>query len=96
MGTSGAPCPPAATSRTRKSLTTSMPSRSAMTAASPSCQVECGASCQIVWPCYPIARTVDFGTPASANTATVASASQVPRSKASRQYSRAVPWVSAA
>ena len=32
IGTSGAPCPPAATSRTRKSLTTSMPVRSAITA----------------------------------------------------------------
>ena len=57
IGTSGAPCPPAATSRTRKSLTTSTPVRSAITAASPSCHVECGASCQIVWPCEPIART---------------------------------------
>ena len=38
--TNGAPCPPAATSRTRKSLTTSMPRRSAITAASPVCHVE--------------------------------------------------------
>ena len=43
MGTSGAPCPAAATSRTRKSLTTSMPVRSAITAGSPNCHVECRA-----------------------------------------------------
>ena len=91
MGTSGAPCPPAATSRTRKSLTTSMPVRSAITADSPSCQVECGGSCQIVCPCDPIARTSLRGTPASARTAIAASASQSPRSNARRQYSCAVP-----
>ena len=38
-GTSGAPSPPAATSRTRKSLTTGRPVRSAITAASPICSV---------------------------------------------------------
>ena len=39
IGTSGAPCPPAATSRARKLLTTRTPNRSARTAGSPSCQV---------------------------------------------------------
>ena len=39
-GTSGAPSPPAAMSRTRKSATVVMPVRSAMTAASPICSVE--------------------------------------------------------
>jgi len=80
IGTSGAPCPPAATSRTRKSLITSMPVRSAITAASPICHVECGASCHTVCPCEPIARTSVRDTPASARTAIAASASQVPRS----------------
>ncbi len=38
IGTSGAPCPPAATSRARKPLTTLTPNLSANTAGSPSCQ----------------------------------------------------------
>jgi hypothetical protein len=50
MGTSGAPCPPAATSRGRKLLTTRTPKRSARTAGSPSCQVTVGGSCQTVCP----------------------------------------------
>ena len=90
IGTSGAPWPPAATSRTRKSLTTSMPVRSAMTAASPVCQVECPGSCQIVCPCEAIAEMSSRATPASAITAIAASASQPPRSKLSRQYSSGV------
>ena len=50
IGTSGAPCPPAATSRARKPLTTRTPNRSASTAGSPSCQVTGGGSCQMVCP----------------------------------------------
>src|SRR6266566_1157396 len=50
-GTSGAPCPPAATSRDRKSLTTRAPTRSAITAGSPSWSVARPGSCQIVCPC---------------------------------------------
>ena len=91
MGTSGAPCPPAATSRTRKSLTTSTPVRSAITADSPICQVACGGACQSVCPCEAMARISSRGTPASAITATAASASQPPRSNCSTQYSSAVP-----
>ncbi len=49
-GTSGAPCPPAATSRDRKLCTTRTPKRSASTAGSPSCQETTGGSCQMVWP----------------------------------------------
>src|SRR5438105_7954081 len=91
MGTSGAPCPPAATSRTLKSLMTSIPVRSAITAASPDCQVECPGSCQIVCPCDAIAAMSSRATPASAITCTAASPSQPPRSKLSRQYSAGVP-----
>src|SRR3990170_3267783 len=50
MGTSGAPWPPAATSRGRKPLTTLTPNRSAITAGSPSCQVTVGGSCHTVCP----------------------------------------------
>ena len=91
MGTSGAPCPPAATSRTRKSLTTSIWVRSAITAASPHCHVECPGSCQIVWPCDAMAAMSARATPASAITWIAASASQPPRSKLRRQYSAGVP-----
>ena len=56
IDTSGAPCPPAATSRTRKSLTTSRPVRSAITADSPICHVDRPGSCHTVCPCDPIAR----------------------------------------
>src|SRR2546425_7178562 len=37
--------------RSRKSLTTRTPTRSAITAGSPSCSVARPGSCQIVWPC---------------------------------------------
>ena len=69
-GTRGAPSPPAATSRTRKSLTTGQPVRSAMTAASPICSVAptCPAErgwCTAVWPCEPMRSTSASGTPAA-------------------------------
>ena len=57
-GTSGAPCPPSAISRRRKSPTTLTPVRAAMTLLSPICIV-CGASpvgsCHTVCPWQPIA-----------------------------------------
>ena len=68
--TPGAPSPPAATSRERKSLTTATPVRSAMVAAQPSWSVAprrppTGDSCQMVWPCEPIRSTSSGATPAS-------------------------------
>src|ERR1039458_1538586 len=64
-GINGAPSPPAARSRRRKSATTSMPSRSAMMLGSPICKVN-GASpcgrCRTVWPWLPMARTALAGT----------------------------------
>ena len=58
-GTSGAPCPPAATSAERKSCATGRPVSSARVAASPTCQVKppppCRAGrCRMVWPWKPI------------------------------------------
>lgn len=96
MGTSGAPCPPAATSRTRKSAMTSRPVRSAITAGWPNCQVPCGGSCQTVCPCEATASISSRGTPASAIAATAASASQPPRAKSRRVYSLGVAPSSAA
>ena len=87
MGTRGAPCPPAARSRTRKSATTGNPVRSAMTAGWPNCQVARGGSCQTVWPCDAIAAMSERATPASAIAATAASDSCAPTSKSSRAYS---------
>ena len=84
-GTSGAPCPPAATSRTRKSLTTSMPVRFGdhRRFADLPRRVRRG-SCQTVWPCEPIARTSLRADASLARcTSTAASASHPPRSKAS-------------
>ena len=59
-GTSGAPSPPAAMSRGRKSATTGSPVRSAMIAGSASCSVAARPSglpargwCRAVWPCEP-------------------------------------------
>ena len=61
-GTSGAPWPPAATSRPRKSQTTSMPQASASSAPLFSWIVKPVPSnspgrCRTVWPCEPTART---------------------------------------
>ena len=60
-GTSGAPCPPAATSAERKSCATVTPVSRARRAASPTCQVKPGAfepgrggRCRMVWPWKPI------------------------------------------
>ena len=92
IGTSGAPCPPAATSRTRKSLTTSMPVRSAITAG-------CADLPRRVAGLVPerlAVRRRSRATSARVDArlgdapATAASASQSPRSKARRQYSRGV------
>src|SRR5688572_22240442 len=53
-GTSGAPCPPAAMSRGRKSATTSTPVSSAMIDGSPTWSVWRPGSCHAVWPCDPM------------------------------------------
>ena len=63
MGTSGAPCPPAATSRGRKPLTTRTPNCSARIAGSPSCQVTSGGSCQMVCPGNAMKAMSDVGHP---------------------------------
>ena len=74
IGTSGAPCPPAATSRARKSLTTRTPNRSASTAGSPSCQLTSGGSCQIVCPGKAMPSTWSARTPPACSTSWTASA----------------------
>ncbi len=69
-GISGAPWPPAATSRRRKSDTVVIPVSSAMRLPSPSCTVKAGVASgrwRTVWPCEPIARTWLRSTPASAS-----------------------------
>jgi hypothetical protein len=85
IGASGAPCPPAARSATRKSPTVSSPVRSAITAISPICSVECGGSCQIVCPWDPTARISAGASPDFAIASRAASASHPPRSKFTRQ-----------
>ncbi len=90
-GTSGAPCPPAATSRVRKFEMTSMPVSSAMTAGSPVCHVECPGSCQSVCPCVATAVMSRVSTCAARITSSAASASQRPTSKFRRQYSSGAP-----
>ena len=90
MGTNGAPCPPAATSATRKSATVVIRVRSAMTATSPiwSVLVTCpcaSTSCQMVCPCEPIRSTSSGERPAAAMTANAARAKPSPRAKLARQ-----------
>ena len=90
MGTSGAPCPPAATSRLRKSEITASPVRSAMTAAFPICQVAAPGACHRVCPWLATAAISLRGTPASAIAAIAASASHSPSATSSAAYSAAV------
>src|SRR5437870_1431486 len=77
-GTRGAPCPPAATSRERKSLTTRTPTRSAITAGSPSCSVARPGSCQIVWPCEATNDTSPGTVPLPARSCRMAPAKRSP------------------
>ncbi len=95
IGTSGAPCPPAARSRARKLLTTRTPNRSARTAGSPSCQVTVGGSCQIVWPWNAMSASSDAGTRACTRTVSTASAAHSPRRTWSRASDGASPPASA-
>src|SRR3989454_3751385 len=90
-GTSGAPCPPAATSRDRKSLTTRTPTRSAITAGSPSCSVARPGSCQIVWPCDAMKATSPGATLAPASSWSAAPAKRSPRATCSIERSWARP-----
>src|SRR5690606_2285767 len=95
-GTSGAPSPPAAMSRDRKSLTTGIPVRSAIVAASPSWSVcprrpPTGGSCQTVWPWEPIRSTSSGSTPTDRHSSSAASASHSPSSACSRQITAALP-----
>src|SRR5690606_28232494 len=97
-GSSGAPWPPAATSRRRRSATTVIPVRSAMVEGSPSCSVY-GTSPQgrwrRVWPCEPIARTSAARVPLSASAAFAAAAKARPMltsSSATASRVRAASW----
>jgi hypothetical protein len=68
-GASGAPSPPAATSRRRKSRTVVIRVRSAIGVGSPHCSVNAGRArgrCRSVWPWLPIAAT-DSGPTAAAS-----------------------------
>ena len=82
-GTRGAPCPPAATSATRKSETVTSPVRCAMTAPSPICTVQRALSpqkgtssgaCQMVCPWEATASTSAGVSPAARMTESAASA----------------------
>ena len=91
----GAPCPPAATSRTRKSATVVIPVRSAITAGSPICRVDPGPSApggawNTVCPWEPITSTAAGGTPAAASVSSAAVANHSPTAKFIRQTASAV------
>ena len=90
-GTSGAPCPPAATSRARKSLTTRTPTRSASTAASPSWNVARPGSCQIVWPWDAINDRSLGDTRACASKPRTAAANRSPSATCKNATSLGVP-----
>ena len=90
-GTRGAPCPPAATSRARKSLTTRTPTRSASTAGSPSWSVARPGSCQTVWPWQATNATCRGGTRPSASSCSTAPAKRSPKATCSSARSRAPP-----
>src|SRR5881628_2763936 len=90
-GTRGAPCPPAATSRERKSLTTRTPTRSAITAGSPSCSVARPGSCQIVWPCDAMKARSRGATLAPASSWSTAPAKRSPSATCSIERSCARP-----
>ncbi len=101
-GISGAPCPPAATSRRRKSATAAMPVSSAMRLASPICQVKAGTDAgrwRMVCPCEPIARTCVRSTPASSSKRLAASAKAMPTCASScpsaSSDAGSLPWPSA-
>ena len=87
--TSGAPCPPAATSRLRRSATTAQPVRSAIQAGWPSCSVPRTAPSatqwKTVWPC----ATTRSARPAHscAFAAAATSANACPIAVSSRQTS---------
>src|SRR5713226_7183535 len=91
MGTGGAPCPPAATSRARKSLTTRTPTRSAITAGSPSCKLARPGSCQTVWPCDATNATSRGATLAVASSSSTAPAKRSPKATCRSASSRAPP-----
>ena len=95
-GTSGAPWPPAATSRGRKSATVVMPVRSAMTDGSPICSVDRtsvrpnrrpSGMWYTVWPCEPTRSIVASGMPARRARRTRAAAKTSPRTKLAWQRS---------
>ena len=97
-GSRGAPWPPAATSRRRKSATVVRPVASAITFGSPNC-CENGAapsgSCRSVCPCDPIATTRECSTPAASSVFRAASANAWPSRVSSRPTSSSVTRASA-
>ena len=93
---SGAPWPPAATSRGRKLLMVVMPLRSTMMAASVSCSVAVTSprvltACQKFCPCEPIRSTSLASRPASSISASAASAKSSPSSKCNFARSSVLP-----